>query len=191
VQIRTVVRVASWFLALCLAAAGCRGSLEALGDGSDVDAGSSDNSGSDGGAGPAADANPSPAPDAEPEEDPLGVEERALLDTINEERRSRGLGEVVLRNDLTCAAARHSLDIGTTGSCGHTGSDWSSPGDRVSACEGPDWSGEIVACGQSTARDAVDAWIYSPGHNAIMFDGAQRYAGVAMHQNYWTAIFDD
>jgi uncharacterized protein YkwD len=129
-------------------------------------------------------------PDASPDYESLSAEEKSLLDTINEERVARGMGTVELRGDLICAATKHSNDIGTLGWCGHTGSDGSSPGDRVAACQGEGWSGEIVACGQSTPRSAVDAWIWSPGHAAIMFDSGQVYIGVAMHNNYWTAIFD-
>ena len=140
---------------------------------------------------PAPDAAAPPAPDATPPGyDSLSADEQALFDTINAERMAAGQGAVALRADLICAAARHSADIGSTGQCTHTGSDGSSPGDRVAACSGPGWSGEIVACGQGSARAAVDAWLGSPGHNAILLDGGQRFIGVAMHNNYWTAIFD-
>jgi uncharacterized protein YkwD len=61
----------------------------------------------------------------------------------------------------------------------------------VVTCGGGGWSGEIIACGQGTPRAAVDAWINSPGHNAIMFGATKREVGVAMTDNYWTAIFDD
>ena len=136
------------------------------------------------------DGAPAPPPDATPDYAALSAEEQALFDTINQERVAAGKVAVELRTDLNCAARRHSDDIGTIGACTHTGSDGSSPGDRVAGCSGPGWSGEIVACGQGTPRAAVDAWIGSPGHNAIMFDGGQRFIGVAMHNNYWTAIFD-
>ena len=138
-----------------------------------------------------ADATPPAPPDASPDYMALSPQEQELFDTINAERVALGLVAVELRPDLNCAATRHSDDIGATQSCTHTGSDGSSPGDRVAGCPGGDgWSGEIVACGQGTPRAAVDAWIGSPGHNAIMFDGGQRYIGVAMSENFWTAIFD-
>ncbi len=127
--------------------------------------------------------------DAEPSG--LTAIEEELYGLINEERTSRGLGPVALRETLNCAARRHSDDIGATQSCTHTGSDWSSPGDRVEDCGGGGWSGEIVACGQSTARRAVDAWLGSPGHRSIMLGSGKREIGVAMTNNYWTAIFDD
>jgi uncharacterized protein YkwD len=129
------------------------------------------------------------APDAEPTG--LSPIEQELYELINEERTSRGLGAVTPRETLICAARRHSDDIGATQSCTHTGSDWSSPGDRVEDCGGGGWSGEIVACGQSTPRRAVDAWLNSPGHRTIMLGSGKREIGVAVTNNYWTAIFDN
>jgi len=198
--------------ALWFTAVGCRGTMMSWGEAESVDAGVSDDDDDppppqppgvpDGGVMPTQyDGNPGPGPtptpdamppppDASPDYESLSAAEKELFDTINEERVSRGMGTVELRGDLICAAAKHSKDIGTLGWCGHTGSDGSSPGDRVNACLGQGWSGEIVACGQSTPRGAVDAWIWSPGHAAIMFNSGQIYIGVAMHNNYWTAIFD-
>jgi uncharacterized protein YkwD len=121
----------------------------------------------------------------------LTAQEKDLLDTINAERAAMGLVPVVLRQTLICAAEAHSMDVGAVGSCSHTGTDGSDPTVRVQRCGGGGWSGEIIACGQGTPRGAVDAWIGSPGHNAIMFGASKREIGVAMHNNYWTAIFDD
>jgi uncharacterized protein YkwD len=129
-----------------------------------------------------------PAP-PDPGAGALSPTEQTLLATINGERTSRGLTPVVLRDDLVCAAHHHSMDIGSRSECSHNDADGSGPGERVSACGGPGWSGEIVACGQTTPREAVDGWLGSPGHKAIMLDPDQRQVGVAMYGNYWTAIF--
>jgi len=129
-------------------------------------------------------------PEPDPGADALTETEQELLATINAERTSRGLSAVVLRDDLICSAQHHSLDIGEHQVCSHDDSDGSGPGERVEACGGSGWSGEIVACGQTTPRDAVDGWLGSPGHNAIMLDPDQKTIGVAMSNNYWTAIFD-
>jgi len=123
--------------------------------------------------------------------DALPSQLQGLFDTINAERAQRGLQLVVLRETLICAAGVHSDDVGPISSCSHTGSDGSSPGNRVDGCGGGGWSGEIIACGQGTPRSAVDAWINSPGHNAIMFGSSKRQIGVAVTNNFWTAIFDD
>jgi uncharacterized protein YkwD len=121
----------------------------------------------------------------------LSAEEQELFELINEERAARGLPRVALRPELVCAARRHSDDVGPAQSCSHTGTDGSSPSERVNACGGGGWSGEIIACGQSTARRAIDAWLGSPGHNAVMLGVSRREVGVAMTSNFWTAIFVD
>lgn len=190
-----------FFTAIVAAAAllisGCSG-LITPGDGDDdddtlprADAGDPAPGSPDAAPASGADATPLPPPDASPDYTALSPQEQELFDTINAERVAMGLVAVELRPDLNCAATRHSADVGATQTCTHTGSDGSSPGDRVAGCPGgAGWSGEIVACGQGTPRSAVDAWIGSPGHNAIMFDAGQRYIGVAMFNNFWTAIFD-
>jgi uncharacterized protein YkwD len=113
-----------------------------------------------------------------------------LLDTINKERAARSLPRLTEKTELTCAAAKHSKDIGTRRVCSHTGSNGSNPGTRINSCGlRPLAWGEIVACGQKTPRAAVDAWIKSPGHYAIMFSKTYRYFGGAMFNNYWTVVF--
>ncbi len=163
-------------------AVGCGGTVD-LGDDAESGTGG-DSTGGDG------DGTPDPG-GPPPGSNGLTDTEIELFETINAERVAMGLPAVELRDDLNCAARVHSDDIGVRRACTHTGADGSSPGDRVAACpNGAGWSGEIVACGQGTPRAAVDGWIGSPGHNAIMFDPNQRRIGVAMHENFWTAIFD-
>lgn len=122
--------------------------------------------------------------------DELSPDELTLVETINAERAARGRSPVTLRSDLNCAAQVHSDDIGDTRTCSHDGSDGSSPSSRVSGCGGAGWSGEIIACGQPTPRAAVDAWLSSDGHREIMLNSTQKTVGVAVHNNFWTAIFD-
>lgn len=189
-----------WFATAIAAAGGCGGEYEGWGPGGGDDIvlvppGGSGGGGSGGGSGGGGSGGSGGggSGDGSGEGDPatgLSAEEQALLDAINAERAERGIPAVTLRDDLVCAAARHSLDIGERRACTHTGSDGSEPGDRVRDCGGPGWSGEIVACGYGTPAGAVGGWLSSPGHRQIMLDGGLRRVGVAMHENYWTAIFD-
>jgi len=113
-----------------------------------------------------------------------------LLDIINQERARRGLSRLAEKSQLTCAATKHSKDIGARRACTHTGRDGSNTGKRIKSCGlTPLAWGEIVACGQKTPRAAVDAWIKSPSHNAIMFSKTYRYFGGSMYNNYWTVVF--
>jgi uncharacterized protein YkwD len=145
------------------------------------DTGSVDPDGPDGSAGGGTDAGDTSGLD------PVLVE---LVAIINEERAAAGRQQVVASGPLNCAAQVHSDDIGERRACTHTGSDGSSPTERVAACDGSGWNGEIVACGAGTPRGAVDLWLNSSGHRSIMLASEQRVIGVGMHQNYWTAIFN-
>jgi hypothetical protein len=119
----------------------------------------------------------------------LSAPEQALFDILNEERVARDLEPLVLRASLVCAARRHSDDVGPVRSCSHTGTDGTSPTERVNDCGGGGWTGEVIACGQSTARAAVDAWLGSTaGHREAILGESKREIGVAMTDNYWTGV---
>lgn len=113
-----------------------------------------------------------------------------LLGLINKERKARGLPQLKEKNELVCAATGHALDIGARRVCTHTGRNGSNPGARIAACAyRPRGWGEIIACGQRSAQDAVKAWIKSPSHNAIMFSRNYSYFGGSMSQYYWVVAF--
>lgn len=107
---------------------------------------------------------------------------------MNDVRQNMSLPLLEPLDHLMCAARRHADDVGPKNLCSHTGSDGSDPGDRAAACGGG-WSGEIIACGQATAADAVQAWLGSPGHRAVLTDPNNRHVGVAMNNHYWVGIF--
>jgi len=111
-----------------------------------------------------------------------------LLKEINKAREGKGLSKVEIDTKLSCAAQKHSDDVGVNGVCSHTGSDGSSPWSRAESC-GTSANVENIACGQGTPAEAVQAWTLSPGHAAIMYDAGQKYMGGGWKNNYWTAIF--
>ena len=113
-----------------------------------------------------------------------------LLATINRERSKRGFKPLMSLSALTCAAQNHALDIGPRKACTHYGRDGSSFITRAKRCGYNLTSGgEIVACGQKTAKDAVNAWLKSSGHYSIMMDPNQKYFGAGMKNNYWVVVF--
>ena len=117
-------------------------------------------------------------------------ETTTLLDIINTERANRKLNKLMEIPSLSCAAQNHSNDIGTRKACTHTGRDGSSFVTRVKRCGYNLTSGgEIVACGQTSPRAAVTAWLNSSGHRAIMLDPGQKYFGAGWKNNYWTVVF--
>ena len=85
---------------------------------------------------------------------------------------------------LTVAAQRHANDILMTGVDGHTGSDGSSPQARIADAgyTPTGYTGEIVYRGTGSAASptaALDLWMNSPSHRAIILDCAFTAGGFA------------
>jgi len=137
--------------------------------------------------GDSADNSGDKTPNEGPMEDP-GIAIKDLLEEINKEREAAKVGELYISTRLKCAADRHSNDMGKNKNCSHTGTDKTSPWDRAEKC-GTKAYGEIIACGQSTPRKAVDGWLKSAPHKKIMLNGRFKSVGLGMENNYWTAIF--
>jgi uncharacterized protein YkwD len=82
---------------------------------------------------------------------------------------------------------------------GHTGSDGSSPGDRISR-QGYSWTtfAENVGAGYASPAAVVQGWMNSSGHRANILNSSVRHIGVgfvysteASYDYYWTAVFAD
>ena len=84
---------------------------------------------------------------------------------------------------LTEAAQRHANDMLTNGVNGHIGSDGSSPQARITdAGYRTRYSGEVVFWGTGSAAnpsEALDMWMQSPPHRAIILNCAYTAAGFA------------
>ena len=85
---------------------------------------------------------------------------------------------------LTAAAQRHANDMLINGVDGHTGSDGSSPESRIADTGDTaiGRSGEIVFWGTgglATPAAALDLWMKSPGHRAIIVNCAFTAGGFA------------
>jgi uncharacterized protein YkwD len=111
-----------------------------------------------------------------------GDEGGAVLSQINETRAAHGCGPVAANPQLTAAAARHANDVQQTGTMGHTGSDGSSFVQRVTDAGYAPYValGEVVFWGtgsSGSAAAAVNSWMNSPGHRAIITDCAFTDAG--------------
>jgi uncharacterized protein YkwD len=96
---------------------------------------------------------------------------------------------------LVTAAARHSQDMASHNIFSHTGSDNSSPAQRVTDA-GYGWRlvAENVAAGYRTVQEVMDGWMTSDGHCANIMNPALRDFGVACvpgdtsntYSTYWT-----
>jgi uncharacterized protein YkwD len=96
---------------------------------------------------------------------------------------------------LVNAAARHSQDMADHNIFSHTGSDNSSPAQRVTDA-GYGWTlvGENIAAGYGSVAEVMDGWMSSDGHCANIMNPALRDVGVVCvpggagntYSNYWT-----
>jgi len=124
--------------------------------------------------------------------DDLGT---AVYTGVNRLRQACG----VIRDDprLTAAAQRHANDMLKTGVNGHIGSDGSSPQARIADAgyTKARYTGEIVYWGTGSAATpsvALDSWMGSPPHRAIILNCAFTAGGFATASdgNKMTAVGD-
>jgi uncharacterized protein YkwD len=104
-----------------------------------------------------------------------GDEGGAVLSQINSTRAAHGCGPVAANPQLTAAAARHANDVLQNGTVSHTGSDGSSVVQRVTDAGYVPYAalGEVVFWGTGSSGSpaaAVNSWMNSPGHRAIITD---------------------
>jgi len=118
-----------------------------------------------------------------------------VVDLTNQYRAAAGCRPLVISPRLTTAATAHSQDMATHNFFSHTGSDGSSPWDRIRRT-GYTFStaAENIAAGSRTAEAVVQLWYNSPGHRANMLNCALREIGVAYadggaYGRYWTQDF--
>ena len=99
--------------------------------------------------------------------------------------------------DLESAAFSHSSDMANNNFMSHTGSDGSSPQDRIEAT-GYSWStwAENVAAGQKDINAVMTSWMNSPGHCKNIMNGSVTEMGASYVENsstqygiYWTQVF--
>lgn len=115
-----------------------------------------------------------------------------VLTLVNNERSKAGCSPLKMNAKLTKAAQDHSKDMASHRNMSHTGSDGSSPADRITRA-GYSWSsyGENVAYGYSTPEKVMAAWMSSPGHKRNILDCSFKEIGIGLAQpdGYWTQDF--
>ena len=112
----------------------------------------------------------------------------AVLNQINATRTANGCAPVVSNPQLTAAAARQANDMLQNGVQSHTGSDGSSLVQRVRDAGYTAYAdlGEVVFWGTGslgTPATAVNWWMNSPGHRAIITNCELTDAGFSAVSN--------
>ncbi len=136
----------------------------------------------------------------EAEEQGCRSEDRSAMDeTIYFLRHTAPLPPLVFSRGMSMGASSHVLDQGNTGAYGHSGSDSSSPWDRIAAFG--KWTGsagENISYGHADAKSIVssliiDAGVWGRGHRKNIFSPDFGVAGVACgpHARYGTMCVID
>ncbi len=113
-----------------------------------------------------------------------------MLDAVNAQRSANGFAALTWNAKLESAAQLHSQDMSDHGVMSHTGTDGSSPSQRVTAA-GYVWqaTGENIASGFTSLDAVMTAWMNSPGHRANILGSTYTQMGAARVGNYWTQVF--
>jgi uncharacterized protein YkwD len=137
---------------------------------------------------------PTPTPD-------LGEMVARVVARTNEYRREHGCPDLVLDERLNQAAQAHSTDMALNDIFSHTGSDGSSPWDRIRNTGYPFGGGaENIFGGVLTPEEAVEGWYASEGHRKNMLNCDMVHIGVGYYHleddggsvkyhSYWTQVF--
>jgi len=144
---------------------------------------------------------PDNPPDVGPDLPNVHHFERRVFELTNIERELHGLHPLIWDYTLWTAARDHSLDMEGNNIFGHTGSDGTTPRQRIERA-GITWAtgwSENVARGQIRPEDVVAAWMNSPGHrdNILRVTSThmgvgyieRRPGGLAISPTYWTQKF--
>lgn len=120
---------------------------------------------------------------------------QAVAQAVNDARSAHGEPPLAVDLRLVQAAERHSEDMAAADALAHDGTDGSTPVERATDAgyTSGSYLGEVVAAGYSTPAAAVEAWLASDGHRAILLAVAGDHLGVGHARSasgtaYWTAL---
>jgi uncharacterized protein YkwD len=95
-----------------------------------------------------------------------------IVNLINNARTSAGLPALTVDSRLASAAQNHSIDMACFSLLSHSGSDHSTPQQRIAAAGyGATYSEEMIYAGSGAyPQDAFDWWMNDPTHHDVIFD---------------------
>jgi uncharacterized protein YkwD len=142
--------------------------------------------------------SPNPAPPPVPSATPVTLpgNTEALIRAINDERVSRGLAALEMNPYLMQAAEAHSSDMANNNRWSHTGSDGSTPQERMVRAGYPLGIGEeILAANSDNVLAILDRWLRDSNHeNALMhpdyihIGAGHAYNAGSTYGHYWTVL---
>jgi uncharacterized protein YkwD len=136
---------------------------------------------------------PSP-PARTPSTSGLGAEEARVVELLNQERASRGLGPLTVDPVAVAVARAHSQDMCQRHFFDHVSPEGKQPWDRLRAAGARfTAAGENIAVGYTTAQAVHQGWLASPGHRANRLKPTYTRTGVGLYHcgnvPFWTEVF--
>jgi uncharacterized protein YkwD len=124
----------------------------------------------------------------------IGRYEDMVVDLVNDERQKAGCDRVRNDDNLHDAARAHSTDMAEHDFFSHTGSDRSSPQERMRDAGYRNPLAENIAAGYSTPQDVMDAMMRDRGHRELILNCHAKAIGVGLAFKrdgtaYWTQDF--
>jgi len=105
--------------------------------------------------------------------------ERKIFELTNAERRKYGLAALIWSDTLADVARVHSQDLVTSSVLSHTGTDGSTPIQRVHrAGIAISFQGENISAGRNNPEAAIQDWMASAGHRSNILNVEAAYLGV-------------
>ena len=97
----------------------------------------------------------------------------------NAERRKHSLASLIWSDMLADVARSHSLDLATSNTFSHAGSDGSSPEQRLHRTgTAIRFLGENISGGRNSPEAAINDWMASAGHRANILNVDAVYLGI-------------
>lgn len=110
----------------------------------------------------------------------LEKDEQIILNLVNQARKEAGLSELKADSDIMRVAEVKAQDMEDNNYFSHTSPTYGSPFDMLKSF-GVSYksAGENIA-GHSTAENAFNAWMDSPGHKANILNSSYNYTGIGV-----------
>jgi uncharacterized protein YkwD len=118
------------------------------------------------------------------------------ISLINATRAQKGLPALKVNATLTASANAYAKLMADRNFFSHDGIDGSSPQSRIKASGYTGrFKGEALAAGQASPQSALNTWLNSPSHNAILMDRGAVEVGVGFYSKpgttyttYWVFV---
>ena len=134
-----------------------------------------------------------PTPESTPTPAPPSASPTEALQLLNALRSQSGLSALTANASLETAASNYARYLAQNNFFGHDGLDGSNPQSRAKAAGYESfWRGEALAAGQASAREALQVWLNSSPHRAIILDSLAGEIGIgyyydpgSIYKHYW------